>query len=238
MKILNENLPFKTHGTHKQLQNLHVRYAMQRNQTWQGVSKVNASGVLSEVACCLGIEASYAAKCLLSIQLQSVWFPTKRYAIIFLHATRFIVNISIPPGYKHFLKSWKWVQPRIPEGFLRAGNASSKPWKCSLYFWSGWLGNIRHFRSLTSLTSGQVWSLDRQGCVRQSTRDNWLQFTDGNMFWMKRKLDLDSMEYGHQVSFGVTTPTELSTKVHDCSDNTCENGWGGRGGCNSCASRT
>lgn len=98
-----------------------------------------------------------------------------------------------------------------------------KRWKCSQYFWNGWVENIRHFRSLTSLTSGQLWSLDRQGCVRQSTLHNWLQFADENVFLMKGKLDLDNMEYSHQVHFAVNTPCELSTKAHACSDNTCEN---------------
>lgn len=110
-----------------------------------------------------------------------------------------------------------------PSRLVKRLEAYVKPWKCSQYFWNGWVENIRHFRSLTSLTSGQLWSLDRQGCVRQSTLHNWLQFADGNMFLMKGKLELDNMEHSHPVHFGVNTPRELSTKAHACSDNTCEN---------------
>lgn len=58
--------------------------------------------------------------------------------------------------------------------------------------------NIRHFRSLASLTSGQLQKLDRQSRVRESVLHNWLQLAGGNMFLIKVKLGLDnSMAYCH-----------------------------------------
>lgn len=58
--------------------------------------------------------------------------------------------------------------------------------------------NIRHFRSLASLTSGQRQKIDRQRCVRESALHDWLQLVNGNMFLIKGKLGRDnSMAYCH-----------------------------------------